>query len=102
MSKAPVRLSGIPPFTLSVRLIERVCRPVLSKDASSCARLWVLTTNDNLDALRFYQRRGFRLARLRAGAVDDARRTLKPEIPVAGDHGIRIRDELILEKEVPL
>jgi len=68
----------------------------------ACARLWVLTTNDNLDALRFYQRCGFRLARLRAGAVDDARRTLKPEIPVAGDHGIRIRDELILEKEVPL
>ena len=27
-----------------------------------CRRLWVLTTNDNVDALRFYQRRGFRLA----------------------------------------
>jgi N-acetylglutamate synthase-like GNAT family acetyltransferase len=65
-----------------------------------CSRLWVLTTNDNLDALRFYQRRGFRLAELRAGAVDEARRTLKPEIPEDGEHGIPIRDELILEKEV--
>jgi GNAT superfamily N-acetyltransferase len=65
-----------------------------------CRRLWVLTTNDNVDALRFYQRRGFRLAELRAGAVDVARRTLKPEIPEDGDHGIPIRDELILEKEV--
>ena len=24
-----------------------------------CARLWLITTNDNVDALRFYQRRGF-------------------------------------------
>ena len=38
-----------------------------------CRRLWLLTTNDNVDALRFYQRRGFRLARLNPGAVDEAR-----------------------------
>jgi GNAT superfamily N-acetyltransferase len=24
-----------------------------------CSRIWLVTTNDNLDALRFYQRRGF-------------------------------------------
>ncbi len=40
---------------------------------SGCTRLWVVTTNDNVDALRFYQRRGFRLAHLRAGAVDESR-----------------------------
>jgi GNAT superfamily N-acetyltransferase len=58
--------------------------------------LMVVTTNDNVEALRFYQRRGFRLAALRVGAVDDARRTLKPEIPELGDSGIPIRDELEL------
>jgi ribosomal protein S18 acetylase RimI-like enzyme len=63
-------------------------------------RLWLLTTNDNVDALRFYQRRGFRLAELRAGAVDESRARLKPEIPETGAYGIPIRDELILEKEV--
>jgi GNAT superfamily N-acetyltransferase len=63
-----------------------------------CSRLWVLTTNDNVDALRFYQRRGFRLAQLNAGAVDRARATLKPEIPTHGLHGIPIRDEVVLEK----
>jgi GNAT superfamily N-acetyltransferase len=63
-------------------------------------RLWLLTTNDNVDALRFYQRRGFRLAELRRGGVDESRATLKPEIPETGDYGIPIRDELILEKEV--
>jgi len=64
---------------------------------AGCARLWVVTTNDNVDALRFYQRRGFRLARLRPGAVDTSRETLKPEIPTTGDHGIPLRDEIELE-----
>ena len=65
---------------------------------TGCRRLWLITTNDNTDALRFYQRRGFRLAELHPGAVDRARATLKPEIPVIGDHGIPIRDELVLER----
>jgi len=64
---------------------------------AGCRRLWVVTTNDNVDALRFYQRRGFRLARLRPGAVDRSRETLKPEIPRTGDHGIALRDEIELE-----
>lgn len=59
--------------------------------------LRVVTTNDNLDALRFYQRRGFRLVELRAGAVDVSRRTLKPEISPIGAYGIPLRDELELE-----
>jgi GNAT superfamily N-acetyltransferase len=65
---------------------------------AGCSRLWVITTNDNVDALRFYQRRGFRLVALHAGAVDEARERLKPEIPEIGDHGIPIRDELVLER----
>jgi ribosomal protein S18 acetylase RimI-like enzyme len=59
--------------------------------------LRVVTTNDNLDALRFYQRRGFRLVALRPGAVDEARRDLKPGLPDIGTHGIPMRDELDLE-----
>jgi ribosomal protein S18 acetylase RimI-like enzyme len=64
---------------------------------AGCARLRVVTTNDNVDALRFYQRRGFRLARLRPGAVDENRRVLKPEIPVTGSHDIALRDEIELD-----
>jgi GNAT superfamily N-acetyltransferase len=63
--------------------------------AEGCTRLWVTTTNDNLSALRFYQRRGFRLIRVRTGAVDAARK-LKPAIPMIGEHGIAIHDELDL------
>ena len=60
-------------------------------------RIWVVTTNDNLDALRFYQRRGFRLVALRAEAVDESRAVLKPRIGVIGDYGIPLRDEVELE-----
>ena len=65
---------------------------------AGCSRLWAITTNDNTDALRFYQRCGFRLAALHRGAVDHSRTELKPEIPPIGDHGIDLRDELELEK----
>ena len=59
-------------------------------------RAWLVTTNDNTRALRFYQRRGWELVALRRDAVTEARR-LKPEIPETGDDGIPIRHELELE-----
>jgi hypothetical protein len=58
-----------------------------------------MTTNDNLRALRFYQRRGLRLAALYPGAVEESRR-LKPSIPLIGENGIPIRDELELELDL--
>lgn len=60
------------------------------------ARVWLITTNDNLDAIRFYQRRGMRLVAVSPGAVDESRR-IKPSIPLVGDYGIEIHDELTLE-----
>jgi ribosomal protein S18 acetylase RimI-like enzyme len=59
-----------------------------ARDAG-CTRAWLTTTNDNLDALRFYQRRGFRMVELRAGAVDATRR---PEAGAAGDRLVRHPD----------
>ncbi|WP_157452884.1 hypothetical protein [Brevibacillus sp. SKDU10] len=55
----------------------------------------MMTTNDNLEALRFYQRRGFVITGIRINAVEIARQ-MKPTIPV-GDFGIPIRDEIDLE-----
>ncbi len=60
------------------------------------ARLWVVTTNDNLDALRFYQRRGFRMVAVAPDAVTAAR-AIKPSIPLIGEYGIPLRDEITLE-----
>lgn len=62
-------------------------------------RLAVVTTNDNLDALRFYQSRGFRLHALRPSAIDEARK-LKPEIAPTGNYGLPIRDEIELVREL--
>jgi GNAT superfamily N-acetyltransferase len=87
---AASRLGGI--GTALIGAVMDVARGV------GCRRLWLVTTNDNVDALRFYQRRGFRLAELHAGAVDRSRATIKPSIPENGDHGIPIRDELVLER----
>jgi ribosomal protein S18 acetylase RimI-like enzyme len=61
-----------------------------------CRRLWLVTTNDNTSAFRWYQRRGMVLAAAHVGALAGSRR-LKPEIPETGDDGIPIRDELELE-----
>lgn len=61
-----------------------------------CQRLWLITTNDNLQALHFYQKRGFHLVALYPGAVDEARK-IKPSIPVIAENGCPIRDELELE-----
>ena len=60
-----------------------------------CRKLWLVTTNDNLDALRFYQRRGFRLRKVFPGAVEKSRQ-IKPEIPLLGKYGIPIWDEIEL------
>ena len=62
----------------------------------NCRRLWLITTNDNNSAIRFYQQRGFRLAALHKDAVEESRR-LKPQIPLIGEDGIPIRDEIELE-----
>ncbi|NJP95716.1 GNAT family N-acetyltransferase [Nonomuraea sp. FMUSA5-5] len=58
-------------------------------------RLWLITTNDNTHALRFYQRYGFDLVALHRNAMDRVR-AIKPGIPAESD-GIPIRHELELE-----
>ncbi|MFH2000655.1 MAG: GNAT family N-acetyltransferase [Planctomycetota bacterium] len=61
-----------------------------------CNRVWLITTNDNMRAIGFYQKRGFSLVAVHPGAIEYSR-TLKPTIPLIGMHGIPLRDELELE-----
>ena len=63
--------------------------------AQGCSRPWLITTNDNLDAMRFYQRRGLRWVAVHPGAADRARDE-KPGIPVMGTFGMPVHDELEL------
>ena len=62
--------------------------------------LGVSMTNDNVNALGFYQRRGFRIVAVHAGAADEARK-IKPSIPRIGYRGIEVHDELVLALTIP-
>ena len=62
-------------------------------------RIWVITTNDNIDALRFYQMKGFQIKTIYVDAIKKSR-VLKPEIPNLGFYDIEIRDEIELEKKL--
>lgn len=77
-------------------LVDAVARAAATAHAR---RLVLSTTNDNLRALGFYQRRGFRLVELLVGAIDRAR-VRKPSIPLVGSSGIPIRDELVLVRDL--
>ena len=66
---------------------------------ADCRRLWLITTNDNTHALRFYQRRGLLLVAVHRDALAESRR-LKPQISLLGIDNIPLRDEI--ELELPL
>lgn len=61
--------------------------------------VWVLTTNDNTRALKFYQRYGFSLVQVNFGALDVSRK-LKPQIPLYGADNIRLEHEFILKMDL--
>ena len=65
-------------------------------ERAGCRRLRVCTTNDNLNALGFYQKRGFALARVHRGAMERVRQ-VKPGVPLVGAGGIPLRDIIELE-----
>ena len=61
-----------------------------------CNRLFLITSNDNLNALGFYQKRGFEITAIYRGAVNQTRK-IKPGIPLVGYNNIPLRDEIELE-----
>ena len=64
--------------------------------ASGCRKIWAITTNDNLDAQRFFQRRGFLLTNVRIGGMTKIR-LLKPNVPKVGYYNLPVRDEFEYE-----
>lgn len=65
--------------------------------SSGVERVFLITTNDNLDALRFYLRQGYRLVRIHPDAMDRVRK-IKPSVPENGKGGVPLRDMWELEK----
>jgi ribosomal protein S18 acetylase RimI-like enzyme len=64
-----------------------------------CTRLWLITTNDNEPAQRFYARRGMHLVAVHRNAIMESRK-IKPEIPLTGINGIPILDEVEFEYRI--
>lgn len=64
-----------------------------------CTKVKLITTNDNMNAIRFYQKRGFDMAHLYHNSIDISRK-LKPSIPVLGDFGIPIKHEIEFEMNI--
>jgi ribosomal protein S18 acetylase RimI-like enzyme len=88
--------SAIPGLGLGSRLLvaarKRACD-------LRCRRIWLITTNDNEPAIRFYQRRGMRIAAIHRGAIAESRK-LKPEISFVGVGGRPIEDEVEFELQL--
>ena len=64
---------------------------------AGCRKMWLIALNDNPEAVAFYVKRGYRLIAIYFNALDKSRK-LKPQIPLAGKHGIMLRDEWGFEK----
>lgn len=63
----------------------------------NCSNITLITTNDNINALRFYQKRGYDMVHLFHNALDVSRK-MKPEIPLIGENDIPLRHEIEFEK----
>ena len=78
---------------LGTSLLNRVIEKAKLK---KCKRIWLITTNDNSNAIRFYQKRGFEWIGFYKDVMKEYRR-LKPEIPEFGNDNIPIKHEIEFE-----
>lgn len=81
---------------VGTKLLEAVRNKAVE---SHCRGIWLITTNDNTDAMRFYQKKGLFLVAVHRDSIKQARK-LKPDIPLIGNDGIPVRDEI--EMVMPL
>lgn len=75
------------------KLIDFVCQ-IAKKE--TCSKIKLITTNDNINAIKFYQKRGFDMVKIYRNALDVSRK-IKPSIPIIGDLGIPLKHEIEFE-----
>lgn len=78
---------------IGTALLNMVIQKAKEKDIQ---KIILITTNDNINAIRFYQRRGFDMVNLYRNMLDVSRK-LKPEIPLIGENEIPLRHEIEFE-----
>ena len=62
-------------------------------------RATIMTTNDNLRAIAFYVRHGYRIVAVHLDAMDRVRQ-LKPEVPKTGHDDLPLQDVIELVKQL--
>jgi GNAT superfamily N-acetyltransferase len=77
---------------IGTHLIELI-KEIAKKE--KCKRMWLITTNENINAIKFYQKRGFYFANVHINSIEESRK-INPEIPLE-ENGIKIRDEIEFE-----
>ena len=65
----------------------------------NCIKIKLITTNDNINAMRFYQKRGFDMMRIYRNALEKSRK-IKPSIPITGNFGIQLKHEIEFERKI--
>jgi GNAT superfamily N-acetyltransferase len=80
---------------IGTRIIERIKEIAKTK---FCKRIWLITSNENINAIKFYQKRGLHISNIYLNAMEEARK-LKPEIPKFSNR-IEIRDEIEFEIKI--
>ena len=78
------------------KLVEAV---IYEAKERKCQKIILITTNDNINAIKFYQKRGFDMAHLFRNALDISRK-LKPDIPLIGENSIPLRHEIEFELSI--
>lgn len=82
---------------IGTALVDKVIEIAREK---KCTKIKLVTTNDNINAIRFYQKRGFDIVNLYRNALNVSRK-LKPSIPLLGDFDIPIKHEIEFEMDLP-
>lgn len=67
----------------------------------NCSKVKLITTNDNINAISFYQKRGFDMVCIYRNSLETARK-LKPSIPMYGDYNIPLKHEIEFEMNLRL
>lgn len=63
---------------------------------NKCIKVKLISTNDNINAIRFYQKRGFDMVRIYYNSLEIARK-IKPSIPMMGEFNIPLKHEIEFE-----
>lgn len=81
---------------IGTALVNKVIEEAVKK---KCKKVKLITTNDNINAMLFYQKRGFDMVNIYRNALDVSRK-LKPSIPLLGDFNIPLKHEIEFEMDL--